>query len=65
MNKKRNGICFWRLRGQKINSNHTYSIASAYKWGNVMKLATKHLKSEKWDKIIVEQVKIIKTIIQN
>ncbi len=56
----KNGVSFYRLRGQKQSNNYSVSISQSRNWQNVLKLATNALESGKWDKIIVEQVKTIK-----
>ncbi|WP_373435598.1 hypothetical protein [Metamycoplasma equirhinis] len=62
MRSRKNGICFWRLRGSKENSKYTYSISSANTWEAVQKEAIKIFSSGKWDNIIIEQVKVIKIL---
>ena len=56
----KNGVSFYRLRGQKQSNNYSVSISQSRNWQNVLKLATNALERGKWDKIIVEQVKTIK-----
>lgn len=45
----KNGVSFYRLRGQKQSNNYSVSISQSRNWQNVLKQATNALESGKWD----------------
>lgn len=60
--KNTNGVCFYRLRGQKNGQIGTFSIYKTNKWKHVLTYAKNYVQkaSNKYDIIIVEKVKVIK-----
>ncbi|QJR43944.1 hypothetical protein [Mycoplasma miroungirhinis] len=60
MKKNKYGVFYYRLRGQK--NNYSKSINASKNWDKVLKIVEYEQKRGHWDKIIIEQTKIIKVL---
>ncbi|MCS4537164.1 hypothetical protein NXS15_03430 [Mycoplasma sp. CSL7475-4] len=60
MAKSKYGVVYYRLRGSK--NNYSKSINRCKVWKKVLEVIDYEQKRGHWDKIIVEQTKVIKVV---